>query len=58
MIFAGCFENNDEEQMVGRIFGDGGHRLWLQGPFNLLTSKQRTNYITAILLSIFEFLSV
>ena len=35
MVFEGCFENNAEEQMVSRIFGDGCHRLWLQGPFNL-----------------------
>ena len=27
MIFEGCFENNAEEQMVSRIFSDGGHRL-------------------------------
>ena len=39
MIFEGCFENNAEEQMVSRISGDGGHRLWLQGPFNLLTRE-------------------
>ena len=29
MIFEECFENNVEEQMVSRISGDGGHRLWL-----------------------------
>ena len=29
MIFEGCFENNVEEQMMSRIFGDGGHRFWL-----------------------------
>ena len=39
MIFEGCFENNAEEQMVSRISDDGGHRLWLQGPFNLLTRE-------------------
>ena len=44
--------------MVSRIFGDGGHRLWLQGPFNLLTRERRANYIAAILLHILEFLSV
>ena len=58
MIFEGCFENNAEEQMVSRIFGDGGHRLWLQGSFNLLTRERRANYVVAILLRILEFLSV
>ena len=58
MVFEGCFENNVGEQMVSRISGDGGHRLWLQGPFNLLTREQRANYVAAILLRILEFLSV
>ena len=58
MIFEGCFENNSGEQMVSRIFGDGGHHLWLQEPFNLLTREQRANYVVAILLCILEFLSV
>ena len=58
MVFERCFENNAEEQMVSRISGDGGHRLWLQGPFNLLTREQRANYVVAILLCILEFLSV
>ena len=58
MIFEGCFENNVAEQMVRCISGDGGHRFWLQGPFNLLTREQRANYVVAILLRILEFLSV
>ena len=58
MIFEGCFENNAEEKMVNRISGDGGHRLWLQGPFNLLTRERRANYVAVILLRILEFLSV
>ena len=58
MVFEECFENNAEEQMVSRISGDGGHRLWLQGPFNLLTRERRANYVAAILLRILEFLSV
>ena len=58
IVFEGCFENNAGEQMVNRIFGDRGHRLWLQGPFNLLIREQRANYIAAILLRILEFLSV
>ena len=41
MVFEGCFENNAEEQMVSHISGDGGHCLWLQGPFNLLTKERR-----------------
>ena len=58
MVFEGCFENNVEEQMVSCISGDGGHRLWLQGSFNLLTRERRANYVAAILLHILEFLSV
>ena len=58
MVFERCFENNVEEQMVGRIFGDGGYYLWLQGPLNLLTRKQRANYIVAILLYILKILNV
>ena len=58
MVFEGCFENNAEEQMVSRISGDGGHRFWLQGPFNLLTRERRANYVAAIFLRILEFLSV
>ena len=58
MVFEGCFENNAEEQMVSRISADGSHRLWLQGPFNLLTRERRANYVAAILLHILEFLSV
>ena len=58
MVFEGCFENNDKEQMVSHISSDGGHRLWLQGPLNLLTRERRANYIAAILLHILEFLSI
>ena len=58
MIFEGCFENNAEEQMVSCIFSDGGHRLWLQRPFNLLTRERVANYVAAILLCILGFLSV
>ena len=50
MIFEGCFENNAGEQMVSCISDDGGHHLWLQGPFNLLTKERRANYVAAILL--------
>ena len=49
MLFEGCFDNNVEEQMVSRISGDGGHRLWLQGSLNLLTTRQRANYDVRIL---------
>ena len=58
MVFERCFENNAEEQMMSRISNDGSHRLWLQGPFNLLTKERRANYVAAILLRILEFLSV
>ena len=58
MMFEGCFENNAREQMVSRISDDGGHRLWLQGLFNLLTREQRANYVVTILLHILEFLGI
>ena len=58
LVFEGCFENNAREQMVSRISGDEGHRLWLQGSFNLLTRERRANYVVAILLHILEFLNV
>ena len=58
MVFEGCFENNAKDQMVSRISGDGNHRLWLQGPFNLLTRERRANYVATILLYILEFLSI
>ena len=58
IVFEGCFKNNAEEQMVSRISGDGDHRLWLQGLFNLLISERRANYVATILLRILEFLSV
>ena len=58
MIFERCFENNAEEQMVSRISDDGGHRFWLQGPFNFFTRERRANYVAAILLHILEFLNV
>ena len=57
-MFEGCFENNAKEQMMNHISSDGGHRLWLQGPLNLLTKEQRANYVVAMLLCILEFLSV
>ena len=44
--------------MVSRISGDENHRLWLQGPFNLLIGKRKANYGAAILLYILDFLSV
>ena len=58
MVFEGCFENKGGEQMVSRISGDGYHRLWLQGPFNLLTRERRANYVATIFQCILEFLSV
>ena len=55
MIFERCFENNAEEKMVSRIYGDEGHHLWLKRPFNLLTMERRANYVAAILLRILKF---
>ena len=58
MVFEGCFENKAEEKMVSCISDNGGHRLWLQKPFNLLTRERKANYVAVILLGILEFLSV
>lgn len=58
MVFEGCFENNNEEQMVSRISSEVGHRFWLQGPLNLLTRERRANFVAAVILRILEFLSV
>lgn len=58
MIFEGCFANNGEEQRVSRISSEVGHRFWLQGPLNLLTTERRANYVATVLLRILEFLNV
>jgi hypothetical protein len=58
MVFEGCFENNNEEQRVGRISSEVGYRFWLQGPLNLLTRERRASFIAAVILRILEFLSV
>ena len=39
--------------MVSCISSDGGHCLWLQRPFNLLTRERRAYYVAAIFLRIF-----
>ena len=57
IIFKESFKNNIEEQVVGRISSDEGHRLWLQGPLNLFTRERKANQVAAILLRILEFLS-
>ena len=60
MVFEGCFENNVKKQMLSCISGDGSHRLWLQGPFNLLTRERRANYIicwnTSTYFGVFEYI--
>lgn len=58
MVFEGCFENNNEGQMVSRISSEVGHRFWLQGQLNLLTRERRASFIAAVILRILEFLSV
>ncbi len=58
MIFEGCYENNDEGQMVSRLSNEFGHRLWLQGPLNHLTRDRRVAFITSVLHRILEFLQV
>jgi hypothetical protein len=58
MIFEGCFANNGEEQRVSRISSEVGHRFWLQGPLNLLTTERRAKYVATVLLRILEFLNV
>ncbi len=58
MVFEGCFENNDEGQMVSRHSTEVGHRLWLRSPLNLLTRERRVAFITSVLHKILEFLHV
>ncbi|KAG0579497.1 hypothetical protein KC19_4G103300 [Ceratodon purpureus] len=58
MVFEGCFENNNEGQMVSRISSEVGHCFWLQGQLNLLTRERRASFIAAVILRILEFLSV
>ncbi|KAG0570940.1 hypothetical protein KC19_6G199200 [Ceratodon purpureus] len=58
MVFEGCFENNNEGQMVSHISSEVGHRFWLQGQLNLLTRERRASFIAAVILRILEFLNV
>ena len=58
MVFEGSFENNNEVQMMTRLFNDIEHRLYLQGPLNYLGSKWRTSCIASVLCQILEFLHV
>lgn len=58
IVFEGCFENTIEGSRVTRVSSEVGHRLWLQGPLNHLSTEQRSNYIALILLCILEFLNV
>ncbi|KAG0577128.1 hypothetical protein KC19_5G133000 [Ceratodon purpureus] len=58
MVFEGCFENNNEGQMVSSISSEVGHRFWLQGQLNLLTRERRASFIAVVILRILEFLSV
>jgi hypothetical protein len=58
VMFKGCFQNTNEDQMVSRLSFEVGHRLWLQGPLNHLGGERRTSYIVAILRKILEFLHV
>jgi hypothetical protein len=36
IVFKGCFQNINEDQMMSRLFNEVGHHLWLQGPLNHL----------------------
>lgn len=56
LVFEGCFNNTSEGQMVSRYSNEVGHRLWLQGPLNYLSSERRASYISAVLHQILEFL--
>lgn len=58
IIFEGCFANDGGEQRVSRISSEVGHRVWLQGPLNLLARERKASYVATILLRILEFLSV
>jgi hypothetical protein len=41
VVFEGCFENTNEDQMVSRSSNEIDHRLWLQSPRNHLGRKKR-----------------
>lgn len=58
VVFEGCFENTNEAQMISRLSGEMGHRIWLHGPFNLLNRERRAIYVASVLQRILEFLDV
>jgi hypothetical protein len=58
VVFEGCFQNTNEDQMMSRLFNKIGHHFWLQGPLNYLGGKRRASYIAAVLRQILEFLHV
>ena len=39
VIFEGCFQNTDQDQMVNYFFNKVDHCLLLQGPLNLLNRE-------------------
>jgi hypothetical protein len=55
MVFEGCFQNTNEDQMMIRMSNEVGYRLWLQGLLNHLGTEWHANYIVAIFCKILEF---
>jgi hypothetical protein len=39
MVFEGCFQNTNEDQMMIRMSNEVGYRLWLQGLLNHLGTE-------------------
>jgi hypothetical protein len=58
VVFEGCSQNTNENQMVSRLSDDISHCLWLQGLLNYLGGEWRTSYIAAVFHQTLEFLYV
>jgi hypothetical protein len=58
MVFEGCFQNTNEDQMMIRMSNEVGYRLWLRDTLNHLGREWKANYIAAVLCQILEFLHV
>jgi hypothetical protein len=55
MVFEGCFQNTNEDQIVSRLFDEVGHYFWFQGPLNNLGDEWRATYIVRIFIKFLSF---
>jgi hypothetical protein len=58
VVFEGCFENTNEDQMVSHFSNEIGHHFWLQGPLNYLSREWKLIYIAIVFCLILEFLHI